>query len=105
MAAPWKETPLRYISTEWCDGPFGSGLASEHYRDSGARVVRLQNIRQAEFAGADEAYVDEEYFTTSLARHNVQEGDVLVAGLGDVGCCRFGGHRPKLLELARTVSD
>ena len=46
-------------------------------------MVRLQNIREAEFAGADEAYVDEEYFSTSLVRHNVQEGDVLVAGLGD----------------------
>jgi hypothetical protein len=22
-----------------------------------------------------------------------------------VGCCRFRGHRPKLLELSRTVSD
>ncbi|WP_152524439.1 MULTISPECIES: hypothetical protein [Ralstonia] len=24
---------------------------------------------------------------------------------GMVGCCRFSGHRPKLLELAQTVSD
>jgi type I restriction enzyme, S subunit len=103
-ANTWTETPLRFVSTDWCDGPFGSGLASEHYRDSGARVVRLQNIRSGEFAGGDEAFIDEGYFITSLNRHAVAEGDVLVAGLGDdnnfVGraCVAPAGLGPTLVK-------
>lgn len=79
----WPLVPLRFISSEWCDGPFGSGIASEHYRERGARVVRLQNIRGARFDGTDEAFIDEDYFKTSLMRHDVQWGDLLIAGLGD----------------------
>lgn len=77
------DTPLRHLSISWCDGPFGSGLASEHYTDVGARVVRLQNIRSCAFAGGDEAFVDIEYFKKELSRHAVLPGDVLIAGLGD----------------------
>lgn len=75
--------PLRFISKEWCDGPFGSGIASEHYRDTGARVIRLQNIKTLAFDGRDEAFIDDEYFQSSLSRHAVAPGDVLIAGLGD----------------------
>lgn len=74
---------MRYIAKEWCDGPFGSGIASEHYRDGGARVIRLQNIKSLAFDGHDEAFIDEHYFQESLFRHAVEQGDVLIAGLGD----------------------
>ncbi|WP_199029505.1 hypothetical protein [Ralstonia sp. ASV6] len=33
------------------------------------------------------------------------QADPLNDKLIDLGCCRFSGHRPKLLELAQTVSD
>jgi type I restriction enzyme S subunit len=38
----WIITRLGRMSTSRCDGPFGSGLKSEHYVDSGVLVVRLQ---------------------------------------------------------------
>lgn len=79
----WATVPLRYISLEWCDGPFGSGIATEHYCDNGARVVRLQNIRMMRFDDRDAAFIDERYYREQLSRHDVREGDVLVAGLGD----------------------
>jgi type I restriction enzyme S subunit len=64
------------------DGPFGSALTSDHYSDSGARVVRLGNIGAARFRDADAAYISMEYFHV-LRRHRVVAGDLLIAGLGD----------------------
>ena len=79
----WVNIPLKYVTVERCDGPFGSALTSAHYVDEGARVIRLQNIRFGEFDSTDAAYIDDDYFTRELTYHSVLEGDVLIAGLGD----------------------
>lgn len=83
VPAHWKLVPLARMTIARCDGPFGSGLKSDHYVESGARVVRLQNITRQGFDGTDSAYIDIEYFMSELRRHEVLPGDVLVAGLGD----------------------
>lgn len=83
MKNGWLDTPLKHLSTEKCDGPFGSSLASEHYTDSGARVVRLQNIKAGGFDNNDAAFIDLNYYFGQLYRHTVLPGDVLIAGLGD----------------------
>lgn len=79
----WIVMTLTRITQSKCDGPFGSGLKNEHYTDGGARVIRLQNIRATHFHGTDAVYVDLNYFQNDLAKHDVQEGDLLIAGLGD----------------------
>jgi len=63
------------------DGPFGSNLTSAHYRESGARVVRLQNIGDGVFKES-EAFISWEHYQL-LARHAVKPGDLLVASLGE----------------------
>lgn len=64
------------------DGPFGSKLKSEHYRDAGPRVVRLQNIgKLGQFVDA-RAHISAEHFD-SLAKHHVEAGDLVVAILGE----------------------
>ena len=79
----WVLAQLGKVTVSKCDGPFGSGLKSSHYTDGGVRVVRLQNIGPSAFQG-DGAYISEDYWRTSLgARHDVQPGDILMAGLGD----------------------
>jgi len=78
----WLFIPFSRVTISRCDGPFGSGLKSEHYRSSGVRVVRLQNIGRGEFINTDHAYIDEEH-ARELGDHSVVEDDVLVAGLGD----------------------
>ncbi len=40
VSSDWPEIALKYITISRCDGPFGSALASAHYVDAGARVVR-----------------------------------------------------------------
>lgn len=83
VPAHWKISTLGRVAVDRCDGPFGSGIKSEHYKEEGALVVRLQNIRSAAFNMGEPVYLDERYFLTELRGHEVLSGDVLVAGLGD----------------------
>ena len=83
VPAHWEMVPLARITADRCDGPFGSGIKSEHYTDEGALVVRLQNIRAGKFNRGEPVYLDESYFLAELQGHNVLAGDLLVAGLGD----------------------
>lgn len=80
----WSTFALARLTTSRCDGPFGSGLKSEHYTESGIRVVRLNNIRLASFDGSDSAFIDPGYYA-ELGDHDVLPDDVLIAGLGDDG--------------------
>ncbi len=64
------------------DGPFGSSLTSAHYSDEGARVIRLGNIGVNEFKDGDAAFIPLDY-AEELEAHAVEQGDVVVAGLGD----------------------
>ena len=74
--------PLARDLVSACDGPFGSELASAHYAEFGARVVRLGNIGRWEFRRSDEAFISDSYYEV-LRDHNVEGGDLLVAALGD----------------------
>jgi type I restriction enzyme, S subunit len=78
----WDIASLGRLSVARCDGPFGSGLTSSHYAASGVRVVRLQNIGNAEFKTSSAVYVSAAHYE-SLGDHSVQTDDLLVAGLGD----------------------
>ena len=78
----WEVLPLRRITLRRCDGPFGSGLSSRHYTDSGIRVVRLQNIGHGEFRNGTSAFISAAHYAT-LGDHGVLHNDVLIAGLGD----------------------
>jgi type I restriction enzyme S subunit len=83
VPAHWEVCALRRITLSMCDGPFGSGLKSEHYSEHGVRVVRLQNIKPMRFDATDAAYIEHAYCERELGDHYVIAEDVLVAGLGD----------------------
>ena len=63
------------------DGPFGSNLKTEHYQESGPRVIRLQNIKDGEFAD-EYAHISPTHFER-LRKHEIQAGDLVIATLGD----------------------
>ena len=63
------------------DGPFGSNLKSEHYTESGPRVVRLQNIGDGTFIDA-KAHISEGHFE-KLKKHQIFSGDIVIAALGE----------------------
>ena len=78
----WTCLSLARVTRSRCDGPFGSGLKSQHYSVDGVRVIRLQNIGGSEFLNSDQTFVDESH-ADALGDHSVLQGDLLVAGLGD----------------------
>jgi type I restriction enzyme S subunit len=104
VPAHWQVLSLARVTTAKCDGPFGSGLKSEHYTDEGVRVIRLQNIRASGFDGTDAAFIGESYYRDELGGHDVLSGDVLIAGLGDerntVGraCVAPSGIEPAMVK-------
>jgi len=63
------------------DGPFGSNLKTEHYTESGPRVVRLQNIGDGHFVDAM-AHIAPEHFAR-LSKHHIFAGDIIIAALGE----------------------
>jgi type I restriction enzyme, S subunit len=103
IPAHWDCLALARVTLSRCDGPFGSGLKSEHYSNEGVRVVRLQNIGWAEFSASDHAYIDEAY-ARELGDHSVLAGDLLIAGLGDEGhpvgraCVAPSGIEPAMVK-------
>jgi type I restriction enzyme S subunit len=63
------------------DGPFGSNLKTEHYKQTGPRVIRLQNIGDGVFVN-EEAHISEEHFAR-LQKHRIFAGDLVIAALGE----------------------
>lgn len=63
-------------------GPFGSNLKVSDYRDAGAPLVFVRNIRARAFAGTDLKFVSKDK-AESLRSHRVREGDLLVTKMGD----------------------
>lgn len=104
IPAHWQLLQCRRVIRELCDGPFGSGLKSQHYTDGGVRVIRLQNIRSGCFDDTNEAFVSKEHFRT-LPGHEALPGDLLIAGLGDTNnpvgrACRLPDRVPIALVKA-----
>jgi type I restriction enzyme S subunit len=69
------------------DGPFGSNLKTEHYRNDGPLVIRLQNIGDGVFLDS-KAHISLEHFGR-LRRHEAKAEDLVIAILGDPvpRCC------------------
>jgi type I restriction enzyme S subunit len=63
------------------DGPFGSNLKTSHYKESGPRVIRLQNIGDGVFYD-EKAHIAREHFE-QLRKHEAKSQDVVVAMLGE----------------------
>jgi type I restriction enzyme S subunit len=101
------------------DGPFGSNLKTEHYMDSGPRVIRLQNIGDGDYVD-EEAHITQAHFER-LQKHCIFAGDVVIAGFGEnpprsciipeslgpaivkADCIRFKPHKsvlPKYMNIA-----
>lgn len=79
---PSDKLPLRRLLQSVTDGPFGSAFASSDYTNDGAAVVRLGNIGFADYRPQDQAYIPMSLFQ-EFRKYDVNEGDILVAGLGD----------------------
>jgi type I restriction enzyme S subunit len=81
----WRWVPIAQLTAPepraLTDGPFGSNLRTEHYTESGPRVIRLQNIGDGAFLDA-KAHISEERFEF-LRGHEARSGDIVLASLGE----------------------
>jgi len=78
----WEVISLRESSLRISDGPFGSNLKTEHYTDSGVRVVRLGNIGVSEFIDYDKAFISVEHYET-LKKYTCLPNDIIIGTLGE----------------------
>ena len=78
----WSTNTIQSIALKYTDGPFGSNLKSEHYQESGVRIIRLQNIGVNEFVDTDKAFISEEHYKT-LEKYTCYPGDIVIGTLGE----------------------
>lgn len=78
----WPVMTMKESSVLLSDGPFGSNLKSDHYSETGIRVIRLQNICQGFFDDTDKAYVSEEHYRL-LQKYTCKPGDIVIGTLGE----------------------
>lgn len=106
MREDWVECTFNELvvdpKKDFVDGPFGSNLKSEEYKQSGIPVLRIQNIKANRFINKNIIYVSEEKFE-EIKRHSFISGDLIITKLGNpLGlCCRV----PNDLEKGIIVAD
>ena len=101
----WPTESIRSLSNFITDGPFGSNLKTEHYRTSGVRVIRLNNIGVGEFLDTNKAYVSEEHHRKVLKKNTCLPGDVLIGTLGEpnLRACILPDYIPIAINKADCV--
>ena len=78
----WKQMTFKEASTRLSDGPFGSNLKSEHYSDTGVRVIRLGNIGVGTFIDDDKSFIPVEHYE-KLKKYTCSSGEIVIGTLGD----------------------
>jgi type I restriction enzyme S subunit len=80
------DTPLKAVALLIQTGPFGSQLKSDEYEDGGIPVINPSHIIASEVVPDPRIAVSAEK-ATQLARHTLEEGDLVAARRGDLGRC------------------
>jgi type I restriction enzyme S subunit len=83
----WELIPLSQIANKkdpfsFAGGPFGSNLKTEHYCDSGIRIIQLQNIGDGEFLDNYEIFTSKEK-ANELLSCNIFPDDIIISKMGD----------------------
>jgi len=92
IPAHWEVRRLGYLATVLQTGPFGSQLHSDEYVSGGIPVINPSNIRGGKLLGNKDAAVDEATWAR-LARHHLQESDIVFSRRGELGRCALVSKR------------
>ena len=84
----WEKVRLGDIADCIQPGPFGSQLHSSDYSESGTPIIMPKDMINGRISHADLLYVGEDH-VRRLRRHQVHEGNIMVARKGDVRKCVF----------------
>lgn len=83
-------TPFKTVATLIQTGPFGSQLKSDEYEDGGIPVINPSHVVASEVVPDPRIAVSAEK-AERLARHTLEEDDLIVARRGDLGRCAVVG--------------
>ena len=84
----WKTVKLSDIALCIQPGPFGSQLHNADYSDSGTPIIMPKDMIDGHISHTNLVFVSEEH-VKRLNRHQVHEGDLMVARKGDVRKCVY----------------
>ncbi|MCK4660930.1 MAG: hypothetical protein KAV82_15525, partial [Phycisphaerae bacterium] len=82
----WDVVPLRHICGSIQTGPFGSQLHQSDYQPGGIPLANPVHLVNGHIIPGENSAVDEDT-CVRLARHILQEGDILFARRGEIGRC------------------
>ncbi len=81
--------------SDFVDGPFGSNLKANEYRNGSVPVFRIQNIKAGFFLGKNIKFVTPQK-AEQIKRHSFKFGDIIITKLGEpLGlCCKVPAKYP-----------
>lgn len=83
-------TPFKTVAKIIQTGPFGSQLKSDEYVDEGIPVINPSHIIEGEVVADPQVAISIDK-AEQLARHKLEEGDLIAARRGDLGRCAVVG--------------
>ena len=84
----WEKVKLGDIATSIQPGPFGSQLHNSDYSESGTPLIMPKDMINGHISHGNLIYVGNEH-VSRLSRHQVHEGNIIVARKGDVRKCVY----------------
>ncbi|MFE6162468.1 restriction endonuclease subunit S [Streptomyces sp. NPDC056486] len=84
------DTPLKAVTALIQTGPFGSQLKSDEYEDGGTPIINPSHIVAGEVVPDPRVAVSADK-AAQLARHALEEGDLIAARRGELGRCAVVG--------------
>ena len=84
----WQLVKLGDIASNIQTGPFGSQLHQSDYSKSGTPVVMPKDLVEGKISEQSIARVESSH-VERLAKHKIQNGDILYSRRGDVGRCAY----------------
>ena len=86
----WQPVKLGDIASNIQTGPFGSQLHQSDYSEIGTPVVMPKDLVDGKISEQSIARVEASH-VKRLAKHKIQNGDILYSRRGDVGRCAYAG--------------
>ena len=86
----WQQVKLGDIACNIQTGPFGSQLHQSDYSETGTPVVMPKDLVEGKISEQSIARVEASHIER-LAKHKIQNGDILYSRRGDVGRCAYAG--------------
>ena len=88
----WQQVKLGDIACNIQTGPFGSQLHQSDYSETGTPVVMPKDLVEGKISEQSIARVEASHIER-LAKHKIQNGDILYSRRGDVGRCAYAGKK------------